>query len=234
MDLDHLNSNQWNRLLSLLSLDTMTTLYQPMGLALDSISFLSILRRAILDGRKRYNENPEQIPRVETLFIELLDRELNANTFLFWSQAAFLGVHSEQPELSAWDIVFLHWAFSRQKDLYFLRPELRSLIIDGYTQIVSTDDLNKEIESLKSQALSDWDLEMFSRHGYDIHGNSDPYLTAKFITKGQRLRTFVSALEPELAEFEKKQLHREAENMLNVLGVWMERPIPQIDRIWEQ
>ena len=236
MDYDVFNSQQWRQLLSLLSLDEVVPLYEIMGLTVrDKAKFLQVLRQTIREIRVQYEADAMRVPTVAAMLIGNLEREMSAETaltFIAWAKTVFLGNHSDQPTWSAWDIVFSHWAYSRQRDIAFLPEDLRDYLVTGYREQVDAEDIEKQIETQKMQRLSEWDMEVFARQGYSIEDAPNPYLTVKFITRIHRLQTFSAQFARKLSSSEKEQVNRQAQSLIDELGVWMPGPVPGIDTLW--
>jgi hypothetical protein len=230
-----LTPQQWTRLLALLSLDGVVPLYEYMGLTMENKAcVLQILRDTILEGRSLYKVNPTYFPPLADMLLQNLEQELGTEVsklFNSWFKTVFLGDHAEQPEWSAWDIIFSHWAYSRTEDIQFLSDEVRNYLTIEYGQKVDTEDLQLLIQQIKSQRLSDWDMAMFERHSYSIFDESDPYLTVEYIVKIYRLQQFIKELTLKLSSIEKEQIVQTAQKLINELDVWMPGPIPDFDTL---
>ena len=236
MNYNVFSSQQWRQLLSLLSLDGVIPLYEIMGLMVrDKAIFLQVLRQTIREIRVQYEADATHVPIVAAMLIRNLEREIStetALTFIAWAKTVFLGNHSEQPTWSAWDIVFSHWAYSRQRDVAFLSADLRDYLVIGYREQVDPEDITNRIEAQKMQQLSEWDMDVFVRQGYSIEDAPNPYQTVKFITRIHRLQTFLAQFALKLSSSEKEQVERQAQSLIDELGVWMPGPIPSIDTLW--
>jgi hypothetical protein len=226
---DQLTTGQWTQLLSLLSLDCVLPFYQAMGLPVgDKSVFQLTLRGVILDARKFYAANPDRVPDVAAELLKRL-KSPESRSFFSWARGIFLGYHADQPNWSAWDIVISQWAYSRNRDLDFLSAQNLEFFLVGYRRDADTDDIKcKGGEALRS-ALSDWDLEMFSRHGYGASWETSPFQTIESIVRIERLKIFVRKIWLMLSLVEQEQFQLRAQVLVDQLKVWMPGPLPRLD-----
>lgn len=152
-----------------------------------------------------------------------------AAAFFRWARGLFLGDHSDQPGWSAWDIVFLHYAYSRQADLAFLPESTRSAVIAAYRREVRTDDVRELGNDTSKLPLSDWDIEIFKRRDFGPTWESGPYSIIELIARVERLKRFVATIWPILTPAEREQLYHRAQDLLTSLGVWMPGPLPRLN-----
>jgi hypothetical protein len=228
---NELSTEQWAQLLSLLSLDGSLPLYEAMGVPVDDKQgFQKTLREAILDARRLYDASPGQIPSVAAMLFDRLG-SIAAAGFAHWAQNAFLGYHADQPDWSAWDIVFSHWAYSRCKDLDFLRQQTQDSFIASYTQKAVTDDVKQRGEELLYSPLSEWDLEMFARRGYGVAWECSPYSTVEAIIRIERLKKFAGQVWQNLSLDERGEVQKRAQALIDELKVWMPGPLPSLEQL---
>lgn len=226
-----LTPDEWAQLLAVLSLGAAPEFYGLMGVPTrDPATFQRALRATILDARGRQDAEPDHIPPVAEMFADRLQTS-DAEAFLRWARGVFLGYHADQPEWSAWDIVFSQWAYSRRGDLGFLPTTTRDALVVAYREIAETDDVRERCERAAERPLSDWDVEVYARRGYGAEWESGPYSTIEAVCRIERLKQFVSVVWPELTPQERAQLHDRAEALLAELGVWMPGPLPQLDTL---
>jgi hypothetical protein len=228
---NELNTEQWSQLMSLLSLDGVLPLYEAMGVPVDhKEAFQKALREVILKARQLYEASPDHLPSVATMLFDRLGT-VAAGHFAHWAQSIFLGYHADQPDWSAWDIVFSQWAYSRRQDLDFLPQQKQNEFIAGYRQDAVTEDVKKKGEELLNSPLSDWDLEMFSRRGYSISWEASPYSTAEVIIRIERLKKFARKMWQNLSPSEKKEFQERGQTLINALKVWMPGPLPSLEHL---
>jgi len=226
-----LSAEQWNQLLSVLSLDNARGFYDAMGLPVENAaSFQASLREAIMEGRQRYENNPQEIPDVAKLLLQRLDAT-TTQRFVRWASGAFLGYHADQPDWSAWDIVFSQWAYSRRKDMSFLREEKCATFVSDYRREGSDEDVKKMARELMEKPLSDWDLEMYARRDWGASWESSPFSVIESIVRIERLKRFARAFRASLDEREREAMQRAAEKLVEELGVWMPGPLPTLDSL---
>ena len=224
-----LTAEQWTQLLSLLSLDGALPLYEAMGVPVaEKGAFQKTLREVILEARRLYEASPDHVPPVAVMLFDRLGSSA-AGPFATWAQGAFLGYHADQPEWSAWDIVFSHWAYSRCQDLDFLPQQKRDAFITGYREKAATDDVKQKGEEIFEKQLSAWDLEMFARQGYGSTWESSPYSTAEAIVRIGRLKKFANEVWKSLPPSEREELQQRAQALIDQLKVWMPGPLPRLD-----
>lgn len=225
---DELTGRQWTALLSLLSLDSILPLYGEMGVPSDEAQVLQAkLRETILQVRLVVDHDPTSVATVQNTLIQMLDPATVAR-FLHWANEVFLGDHSEQPSWSGWDIVFSHWAYSRQEYLGFL-PQVKSgAFVTGYRKMVGSEDVKEKASNLSKRPLSDWDKEMYIRHGYGAAWEDSPYSTAEWITRVERLKQFALHVWSDMEPQEREEFQRHAQMLLDDLHVWMPGPLPSL------
>lgn len=228
---DKFTNEQWTQFLSMLSLDGVQPLYEAMGVPVaDKAVFQKTLREVIHQARRVYEASPDNVPSVATMLFDRLGSAA-ARQFATWANGAFLGYHADQPEWSAWDIIFSHWAYSRRHDLDFLPPQKRDSFISGYRQKAVTNDLKQKGEEALNSPLSDWDLEMFARRGYGRSWESSPYSTAEAIARIERLKKFAHEVWENLSPGERVELQKRGQELINILKVWMPGPLPSLDAL---
>ena len=227
-------AEQWAQLLALLSLDGFLPLYETLGVPVaDKAGFQSTLRDVIREARRQYEANSDLVPPAAAMLFDRLGPAV-AGPFAHWARGAYLGYHADQPDWSAWDIVFSQWAYSRRKDLDFLPTEKRDLLISGYRQKVNTDDVKQQCEQILRQPLSDWDLETFARRGYGIAPGTNPSSTVESIARIERLKQFAAEVWQDLSPTEREQLHRHAQELLDQMRVWMPGPLPRLENLLKE
>lgn len=229
-----LTPEQWNQLLSLLSLDGALPLYEAMGVPVaDKDSFQKILRDVIIDARRRFEVHPEQVPPVASMLFHRLGSTA-AEPFAAWARGAFLGYHADQPDWSAWDIVMSHWAYSRSQDLDFLPEQKRESFVSGYREKAESGDVKRKGLEMLNKALSDWDLDMFARRRYGISWESSPYSTAEAIARIERLKRFAREVWQGLSPSEKEEFQQRAQALIDELEVWMPGLLPGLDTLLKE
>jgi hypothetical protein len=199
----------------------------------DKRAFQTTLREVILEARRLYEASPDHLPAVAATLLRRLGMA-TARPFVSWARGAFLGYHADQPEWSAWDIVFSHWAYSRSGDLDFLPAQQRDAFITGYREKAATDDVKQKGEELLEKQLSAWDLETFARQGYGSTWESSPYSTAEAIIRIERLKKFVNEVWNSLTPTDREELQRRAQELINQLKVWMPGALPRLDVLLRQ
>jgi hypothetical protein len=223
-----LTAEQWAELLGLLSMDAILPLYDLMGVPVaDPAGFQKTLRDVVREARRRYEADPDAVPPVAAMLLDRLD-PADAERFAAWAGGVYLGYHADQPDWSAWDIVFSQWAYSRRRDLDFLPAEKRGLVIDGYRRMVDTGDVKARCREVMAQPLSDWDLEVFSRRGYGVAPHSGPCSTVEAIARIERLKKYCAEVWQALTPAEREQLGRRAQTLLDQMRVWMPGPLPPL------
>lgn len=226
-----LTAEQWTQLLSLLSLDGALALYEDMGVpVVDKEAFQRTLREVILEARNQYEANPDSVPSVVAMLCARLGGPA-ASQFIAWAKGLFLGYHADQPDWSAWDIVFSQWAYSRSKELDFLSKQKQDLFIARYREKATADDIKRKGEESLRKPLSAWDMEMFARQGYGVAWESSPYSTAEAIVRIERLKRFAAESWSTLTPDEREELQVRAQALLDNLKVWMPGPLPRLDAL---
>ncbi len=228
---------QLSTLIILLSLDGVVPLYEEMGVpAEDGKAFLLVLRKTVVENRRIWATSSEQRPALRALLLRNLRDALGhdaARAFSRWAENAFVGDHAAQPQWSGWEIVFSNWAFNEQLWLKGLPDEKKEALLRSYVEKTSVEDLRAKIGGLKSRPLSEWDLDMYARHGYGVDEFADPYLIVELMVKMRRFQQFWCEAAPGLADEEKEMLLSEGQEVIDRLGVWMPGPLRSLDELGE-
>lgn len=229
-----MSSEQWNQLLSVLSLDGVVRFYEPMCVpVIDKTIFQRTLRQVIVEARRQFSTMPDRIPPFEAMLFEQVSGA-EAGPLRHWAQRVFLGYHPDQPEWSAWDIVFSQWAYSRRKDLSFLPEPKWDWIVTSYQREAITDDVKKQAEDVLKQPMSDWDLEMFARRGWGASWESGPYSLVEAIIRVERLKRFSAKVWSRLGPAEREALIQAGQSLISDLHVWMPGALPRLDDLLKE
>lgn len=225
-------------LLVLLSLDGVVPLYADLGLPFeDGRAFLRVLRETILENRLAWESGSGQPPALRALLLRNLQEGLGphaARVFSRWAETLFMGDHAAQPQWSAWDIVFSNWAFGGKSEPKGLPADKREALLRSYVDKTSVDDLKAKVAELRARRLSEWDLDMYARHGYGVDEFTDPYLIIELMVKIRRLQEFWAEAGPLLSDEEMEALLSEAGELIERLGVWMPGPLQSLDELAEE
>lgn len=226
MDTSALKPTRWGMIFILLSMDVISPLYEAMGLRLrDKDSFREMLRRLIRENRKIYEQNPEVVPPLADRVLEQIKDgfgESEAEHFYKWATTVYNEVHADQPQWSAWEMLFFQAAYNPEMaDRLGLPSDNRDSILSQYRDALDMDDVEQEVESLKSKLLSDWDLEMYSIHQFNNNDLSDPFSIVLRTVRMNRFQLFWEKIIPQLSTDENVQVWKGAQSLLKSLGVWM-------------
>ena len=154
--------------------------------------------------------------------------------FLNWALSAFLGDHADMPDWSAWEIVFSNWTFGQSKPSG-LNDEKVDDLLSEYLKTVDTKDIEDFFTKQRSHPLSEWDLDMFTRHGFNnLDEYSDPYATVILMVKMHRLRKYWGISRKNFTEQEKQIICEQGQKLVTELGVWMPGPLRCIDQLWSE
>lgn len=226
MDTSVMKPARWGMIFTLLSIDIVTPFYEAMGLTLRGAeSFRQMIRQLILENRRIYEQNPEVIPPfADCVFEEMEARfgKAEAEHLYKWATAIYNEVHADQPQWSAWEILFFRAAHNAEaRDRLGLPPDKRDPIFDHYRETVPLDDVEQEVENQKARLLSDWDLEMYSIHQFSHDDMSDPLDIVLRTVGMNRFQRFWKWLISQLSPGEKIHLWRQAQKLINEMGIWM-------------
>lgn len=229
-----LSAEQWNQLLSVLSLDRALPFFEWMGVPVsDKILFQRVLREVILRARQEFEATPSEVPAVNRMLSERLSDKQRA-PFFRWAQGVFLGYHADQVEWSAWDVVFSQWAYSRRKDLNFLPDIKEQWFVTTYRADASTADVKQLAEDVVSQPLSDWDVQIYARRGWSATWESGPFSIIDWIVRVERLKRFALKAWSELDPDEREEILRRGQTVIEDLRVWMPGPLTRLDSLLAQ
>jgi len=226
MNTSVLSPIQWGMIFILLSMNVMTPLWEFMGLQLrDSKNFRSLLRRLIIENRKIYEQNPDQIPPLADRVFEQVEAAMGrseAESIYKWATGIYNEVHADQPQWSGWEIIFFRAANnSAIREQLELPTEKLEILLSKYKESTDASDVEEKIKELKTQSLSDWDLEMYSIHQLNNDDLSDPFQTILLCVRMNRFQLFWEEILSELSLEEKTSLHQNGQEILKEMEVWM-------------
>jgi len=193
------------------------------------------LRKVIQKNREEYIERSKLATPLADKFIEQLNNQDSLN-FIHWSQQIFLGYHPDQPQWSAWRIIFLNWSIvkSSTKMKSFENKIERLLML--YRKNIDTTDLDEEMAKSATNALSEWDLKMYTRHGFDNTDEyAEPQLTLIAIVEIHRLQCLWGGERGKFSSDEILLLCQHGQLVIDKLKVWMpEGSVSCIDSLWNE
>ncbi len=233
MDTSALEPRKWGKMFSLLSMDIIIPMYEPMGLeSLYKEQFKKLLRSIIRTNRKAYEENPQNIPPVADSFLKALRNTFSpkiAQDFYKWATTVFTVVPADQPGWSSWAIIFFYWRNEGQWQ-NAVKKKISGKKVDqitsSYIDYQEIDNTEEKIKEIKTRRLSDWDLEMFSIHKYfynesELDENNDPFLTVENTIEINKFQLFwQDVLLPGLSAEEKRILRKEGEKLLSAIEAY--------------
>lgn len=214
---------------ALLSLDTVAELYRDIDLHLrDAKLFQQALRTGIKDARLQ----EESLGAGHHPASEVILSCLRANTgddfqrFWQWSHETFIGAHADQPQVSVWDIVFSPWSNGRDWPSDIPSDKMAA-IAQEYKARCSRTGLDAKIEAIKLRPISDWDVEMYTRHNWNHFDDvNDPFITLSIMASVNCTRKILESLVRDWTSEELGALTRGAQAVVDSLGVWMPGPVP--------
>lgn len=226
MNTSILTPNKWGMIFILLSLDIMYPLWEYMGLHLrDKENFKSLLRHLIIENRSIYEQNPNETPPLVDRVFEQVETKIGKNeakSLYEWATNIYNEVHADSPQWSAWEIIF----FRATNNALVLKelgiPEKKlEILLPKYKEYMDTSDVDKQIEKLKEEPLSDWDLEMYSIHQFCNNGLSDPFELIYRSVRMYYFQLFWKDLLSELSVKDKATLLQNGKAIIKNMGVWM-------------
>ncbi len=223
----------WTKISIVLSLDLAFEFFADFRLpARDHRDFQNRLRNAIGELRKIASLDGNATPNIREVMKNHLPPS-DLPRLLAWGNKQFLGYHADQPALSAWDIVVSHWAYSRNREIEFLGPDNHKWFCQEYRSTVQVDDIRQRSEIASVRLLSDWDLEMYSRHQFGKEWESSPFATIESMVRGTRLIQFLAQFSKRLKVDDGVQVQRSAESILGEMRVWMPFKLPRLEGLLE-
>ncbi|OQW92193.1 MAG: hypothetical protein BWK78_02410 [Thiotrichaceae bacterium IS1] len=237
MDISILNPTQWGLIFTLTSMDTMTPLYEAMGLQLkEKPKFLELLRYRIIENRKFYEANPKVIPPFANRMMQTLESHLGkmeARNFYNWATGVFIQVHADQPQWSAWEMLFHAWSYNIQRQSMLELPiEKRDRLFSEYRRCLDLQQVMQQIAELKSRPLSLWDMEMYSIHQFNNEDEiSDPFNTITHTIEINHFQLLWEQWLPQLSSTEKVSLWQEGQRLVVEREVWMPEPLKHPDSL---
>lgn len=223
-----LSQSEWNELFALLSLDSVLELYPYVTLTLkDAAAFHRSLQSCIQAARERQEEVIAGRITASEMILRCLHSKMGEDftNFLQWLKEAFVGSHSEQPQVSAWEIVFSQWANGRDLPAD-VAPEKMNTLVKEHRTRCSRADLNARVNAIKQRQLSDWDIEMYARHSWNHFDDvNDPFITLRLMASVNCTRKILESVIRMWTPEELAALTRGAQAVVNTLGVWMPGPV---------
>jgi hypothetical protein len=231
MELSILSATQWGFIFTLLSMDVISPLYEAMGLQLQQKQqFIQLLRRLVLENRRIYEANPTVVPPLAERVLEemavFLDRT-ETEHFYNWAVNVFIWVPADQPHWTAWETLFLRYAYNDgARDQLGLPLERRDVILAEYRRAVNIEDVEELVRQLKNQPLSDWDLEMYAIHNFNNNDDlSDPFANVLRTVELNRFQLFWEQLHRKLSTGEMMRLWEHGQRMAEEMGLWLPEPL---------
>lgn len=201
---------------SLLSLDVVRPFYGAMGLVLAEPDGLQEALRAIMvRGRQQYRETKTLIDVMAELrrTIAVREGEARAEQFQRWFDHLYLDIPAHQRQWSWWSEAFeIGLATGNHAPEVPLLGGKHKVFVTMYREAMDLQELRNQAEVLKASPLSDWDLEIYVRRGYD-HDDfamDDPFHRTFAIVRLARLQLVVRELLKALSPSEQQRLHKDA------------------------
>jgi hypothetical protein len=219
----------WETLLTLLSLDSVTPFFDDLGFPLQNRTrFIELIRGLIVGWSKEPEANRgKRIANPDQLLGEL-DREFGpdqSRLFLHWARMLYVGGSSENRPWTTWDHIFGSWSNGRLPSMPRLPPAVLKSLQDGFQDAVLNRGVDDKIESLKRGTLSNWDLEMYARHGYNPYDDlADPFLSVSLMVDMSHFQQFWKGNVEPLSQQLKDSLLRDGRSTTEELK--MNLPVP--------
>jgi hypothetical protein len=230
-------SIRWAEILPVLSLDVMAPLFGPMGLGeLDEEALVQAVRKVILDAREAAaasGQAPSDLGAGTFRIISAEIGEAAAIDLRRWAGRVYQRVHADLPQWSGWRIAFEH-ATSREErvSLLALPPDDRNEIVELFFDIMDMREVEHQIEVLKRRPLSDWDVAMYARHGFDHDDElNDPFDIVRRAVQMARFQRFAERLVERLTPTQEEEVRSHAETLLAAKGVVMPGPLASLRQL---
>lgn len=201
---------RWGAAVAILSLDVIVPFYAHLGLKIANPSlFLQLLRETILSNRRAFEANPSQIPNIQGTILQSLETSFGSEfsrMFEYWVQNVFVFTGQDFSPLSKWYILLALARTDRQRWISLGLPqgiseESRSKLED----IFDHNELHALADQIDKHPLSDWDIEMYSIHGFDDDEN-EPYTWVLETVKKRRFSSYLDWLVASLNDDQRRQL----------------------------
>jgi hypothetical protein len=185
---------------ALLSLDVVLPFHALFGLRLPGPpAFLAEVRGVILSNREAFLRNPDTIPALrDTLLRTIAARfgDAASDHLRRWILTVFEVAPSDHPDWMAWQLTLMlvggtasSWARLR------LPADRESALYQTYVQARDRQKVETLCEELQGKPLSDWDLEMFSIHHWDMADEgTDPLVLVRSACANYRFQVFWAEL----------------------------------------
>jgi hypothetical protein len=165
------NPERWGMIITLLSMDYTHPFLSPMGLSIpDQDKLKALLRKLILENRALYERDTDKVPALaERVFDEC--RKLFGSDFfqhfLNWGEKIFKHSPQDQLDLRHWQFIVSLCRESPRRDWLFPDTVQAQVVVSRLNESLSADDVFDTDEALGATELSEWDLQMYSRHGFN-------------------------------------------------------------------
>lgn len=199
---------RWGAAVAHLSLDVVQPFYEALGVPTDDpAEFARVLRDAILENRRVFEEEPSVIPDLKVRVCVMLSVHFpppTADAFAHWVENVFAYRAEDVAWFSTWWYVL---ALSRNRPERWaalgLPASLSEEACARLDKAVDRTELHALADEVEGRPLSEWDTEMYAIHGLYQEGR-DPYeLTLETIRK-RRFLAYLAWLSSALPDADRR------------------------------
>jgi hypothetical protein len=193
---------RWAIWLSVLSLDATSPFHADMVVPV-SKSFCTGDLRPLIRAHRASVEGlafPSIAPLIEAVLKEIGEREglRQKHAFEAWRSGIATFSMGERRYWALWSVVLRDWGFGPQPQR-FANQKWFSEVMTHFMELMDFNRLRSRAEAARRGPLTDWDVEMFSRHRFyetDDGTDFDPFLPVLNTIEFVRLRKFHSQCLP--------------------------------------
>lgn len=223
-----MKAHRWKDALVLLSLDLAAPFGASFGLPELGSEIQPVLRQFILALREETRAAGRAPSDLGTPALASIEEALDADVagrVKVFVERLYHEVHTDQPQGSGWWLAF----FFDLQGLVAPLPTTKQVDLQRlWTNTTDMTELDNLIAQVKSEPLSEWDLDMCSRHALDPEGSPSPFHRIEKALRMRRFLAFARSAVKLLDDDERELLRERAEQVLNRREVWMPGPLASL------
>ncbi len=211
-------------LVTILSLDGVRPLHEPMGLA--GLTDVTAISRAIVEESGLPAAQIDIYPAFARH--AAAPRDKSEGAFLSWLAGAFTGSHVAQPKVSVWLQLLRQIRNGLANGTLALAPAETVSVRDFLSLVdiqIDAEGFEAKMDTVRRATMTDWDQRIHMLYGYvywDTHAGADPLLPLKFANQGNGIKRAVELYPFDRAPgFPHEKLMALGMKFIDDNGIWM-------------
>jgi hypothetical protein len=211
-------------LVTILSLDGVRPLHEPMGLS--GLTDVTAISRAIVEESGLPAAQIDIYPAFARH--AAAPRDKSEGAFLSWLAGAFTGSHVAQPKVSVWLQLLRQIRNGLANGTLALAPAETVSVRDFLSLVdiqIDAEGFEAKIDTVRRATMTDWDQRIHMLYGYvywDTHAGADPLLPLKFANQGNGIKRAVELYPFDRAPgFPHEKLMALGMKFIDDNGIWM-------------